>query len=208
MFKWQGNVTTSSQLRRGSTTKGNFTHYRLAGEAGHAMTCNVQNAYCLLKCERLVIWESFCCVKYTLYLKFLWNIYPTQLSDDEGTPPNLKCSSATTNGNKMNDQYKQKFREWLQKKWETFRSTTAHTLSPFLFFFAGHLMLVLSNTAVRVSNWFLDFLIPLLVSFTLAPFALFTTECILSHSSVVIYFFKMQINEESCLALSLYQHDT
>lgn len=100
MFKWQGNVTTSSQLRRGSTTKGNFTHYRLAGEAGHVMTCNVQNAYCLLKCERLVIWESFCYVNYTLYLKFLWNIYPTQCSVDEGTPPNLKCSSATTNGKK------------------------------------------------------------------------------------------------------------
>lgn len=157
-----------------------------------------------------VIWESFCCVKYTLYLKFLWNIYPTQFSDDEGTPPNLKCSSATTNEKKKkkNDQYKRKFPEWLQKKWETFRPTTAHTLSPLLFFFAGHLMLVSSHTAVRVSCWFLDFLILLLVSFTLTPFALFTTECILFHLSIVIYFFKMQINEESCLALSLYQHDT
>lgn len=44
MFKRQSNVATSSQLRRGSPAKGNVTHYRLAGEAGHVMTCDVQNA--------------------------------------------------------------------------------------------------------------------------------------------------------------------
>lgn len=91
------------------------------------------------------------------------------------------------------------------RDFQTYNSSHSVTL---LFFFAGHLMLVSSHTAVRVSCWFLDFLILLLVSFTLTPFALFTTECILFHLSIVIYFFKMQINEESCLALSLYQHDT
>lgn len=80
-----------------------------------------------------VIWESFCCVKYTLYLKFLWNIYPTQFSDDEGTPPNLKCSSATTNEKKKkNDQYKRIFPEWLQMRdFQIYNSS--HSVSPPVF---------------------------------------------------------------------------